>query len=228
MIFLPGVVAVLAPFLYGLKRYLYAHANYGPVAATTWSSPWFGLAAITLIPLIWLALQRVRRSHRIATLHKEGIMIRWTGGQFYNKRWEDIEALLCDTVKNKFLGIALKTRQQLTILSHSGEKIRIDDRIPNLSELTERIKAKIYPRLLPQLRAALQKGDLLYFGPVILQKQAIKLREQGIPWDQVTSLSVVSGKLVVESKSNRKIKIAVGKIPNVDLLIQLLQEGVHP
>jgi len=228
LIFLPGSLAVLAPFLYGLKRYLYARANYGPVAATTWSSPWFGLAAIALIPLILLALQRVRRSHRIATLHKEGIMIRWTGGQFHNMRWEDIEALISDTVENKFLGIPLKTRQRLTILSHSGEKVHIDDRIPNLSELTERIKAKIYPRLLPYLRAALQKGDLLYFGPVILQKQAIKLREQGIPWDQVARLSVVSGKLVVESKSNRKLRVAVGKIPNVDLLIQLLQEGVHP
>ncbi len=228
LIFLPGSVAVLAPFLYGLRRYLYARENYGPVAATSWSAPWFGLAAVTLIPLIILALQRVRRAHRVVVLHKQGLMVRWTGGQFHNLYWEEISGIICDTITNQFLGIQLKTRHRLTILTQSEKGIRVDDRIPNLSEVTERIKAKIYPSLLPQLRAALQKGDSLYFGPVTLHKKTFQLRGREIPWELIARLSVVSGQLVVESKFNQKFKVPVGKIPNVDLLIQLLQEGVHP
>ncbi|MBC8497185.1 MAG: hypothetical protein ISS57_19715 [Anaerolineales bacterium] len=269
LIFLPGGVAALAPFFYGLQRDLYARAYYGPVAAGAWSWPWYALATVALIPLILLALHRVRQAHRIVMLHKHGLMIHWTGGQHHRLPWEEIDGLICNTIENTFLEFPLKTRHRLTICTQSGKLIRIDDRIPKLPELTARLKAKIYPRLLPQLRAAFQKGDTLDFGPIILHKKwvcfkrvekfrklgragaqsapphapisglsstemkrtnkkFVQLREQEIPWEQVARLNVVSGQLVVESHSNQKIKIAVGKIPNVDLLIQLLQEGVHP
>jgi len=228
LIFLPAGAAVLAPFLYGLRRYYYARANYGPVAATAWSWPWYALATVALIPLLLLALQRVRRAHRMVVTHKNGIMIRWTGGQLHSLLWERIQGLICNTTHITYLGMPIKTRHQLTILTQSGNTIRIDDRIPQLPEVTERIKAKIYPRLLPQLRANLRKGDPLFFGPITLNKQVFQLREREIPWEQISRLNVVSGQLVVESQFNQKFKVPVGKIPNVDLLIQLLQEGVHP
>lgn len=228
LIFLPGVAAALAPFFYGLQRDLYAQSYYGPVAAKAWSWPWYVLSTVALIPLILLALKRVRQAHRIAVLHKHGLIIRWTGGQYYRLPWEEIDGLICNTTENTFLGFHLKSRHRLTICAQSGKLIRIDDRITKLPELTARLKAKIYPRQLPQLRAAFRKGDSLNFGPIIIHKKLFKVREQEIPWEQVARLNVVSGQLVVESHSNQKIKIAVGKIPNVDLLIQLLQEGVHP
>ncbi len=228
LIFIPGALAVLAPFFYGLQRYLYGRAHYGPVAAQTWSQPWFALAAVALIPLIVLALRRVRRARRLVILYKQGLGVRWTGGQSHKLLWREIDGLIYNTVENTFLGIPLKTRNRLTILNQSGKSIHIDDRIPELAELTARVKARVYPRLLPQFRAAFQNGDPLYFGPITLHKKQLKFREQEIPWEQVTRLNVVKGLLVVESESSRRIKVAIGKIPNADLLIQLLQEGVQP
>ncbi len=228
LIFLPAGAAALAPFFYGLQRFLYARVNYGPVAATTWSWPWYALSTIALIPLILLALQRVRRAHRMVILHEHGLLIRWTGGQFHNLTWDGIDGLVCDTIQTTFLGFPLKVRHRLKLLTQTGNSIHIDDRIPKLAELTERIKAKTYPRLLPKLRSAYQQGETLFFGPVTLHKNTIKLREREIPWELISRLNVVSGQLVVESKFNRKFRVPTGKIPNVDLLIQLLQEGVHP
>jgi len=227
LIFLPGGAAVLAPFFYGLQRDLYARAHYGPIAAAAWSWPWYALSTLTSIPLILLALRRVRQANRLVMLHKHGLVIRWTGGRRQKLLWEEIEGLVCDTIESTFLGIPLKTHHLLRIYPQSGKSIRLDDHIPGLPELTARIKAKIYPRLLPRLRTAFRKGEPLYFGPIILHKKQFELRGQEIPWEQITRLNVVSGQLVVESKSNRAFKLPVGNIPNVDLLIQLLQEGVH-
>jgi len=217
----------MAPFLYGLQRDLLARAYYGPVAAVAWSWPWYALATVALIPLLLLALHRIRQAHRMVTLHKHGIIIRWTRGRKHKLYWEEIDSLICNTVNHTFLGTPPKTRHLLTIHYRSGKPIRIDDRIPELPELTARIKAKVYPRLLPQLRAAFQTGDPLYFGPVTFHKEFVKIREREILWEQVARMNVIAGNLMVESKSNQTYKVAVGKIPNADLLIQLLQEGVH-
>ncbi len=112
------------------------------------------------------------------------------------------------------------------IYNHTTQPLRVDDRIQKIPDLIARIKAKVYPRLLRQMRAALQEGETLSFGVVSVHQRGILLYRSEIPWAQVTRLDIRSGKLVVESHITRTKKIPVGKIRNVELLIQLLQEGV--
>jgi hypothetical protein len=226
LVFMPATLMVLAPFAYGLWRNLYAQAYYGPVAARAWSWPWYALATTALVPLLLLALLRVRRAHRSITLHKKGLDIRWTGGQRHILPWRQISGLACNTVQHVFLSLPLGTQSYLTIFPLSGKPIYLDDRIPQLPDLATQLKNIIYPNLFPQLQAAYKKGETLYFGPVTLKQNSIQLREQEIPWKQITSLNIQVGELVVESKTKRPIKVPIGLIPNVELLIQLLQEGV--
>lgn len=228
LLFIPGVLAVLAPFLYGLKRDMYARTYYGPVAAQAWSWPWYSLAMVSLIPILLLAIRRVRQAHRWVALHKNGVRIHWTRGKAHMLLWNQIEGLSCNTTEAVFLGRTQKTRYHLTLYSIRGKKIHIDDHIKDLSDLAQRIKAKIHPRLLPKMRAAFQRGETLHFGPVLIHQHAIHVREQDIPWEQISHLNVGSGKLVIEFQSKLPIRIPVGKIPNVELLIQVLQEGVNP
>jgi hypothetical protein len=228
IIFIPGVLAVLAPLLYGLKRAIYASTYYGPVAAENWSWPWIGLATVALIPLLLLAIRRLRQSHRRVTLHKNGLNIRWTGSQDHNLSWDQIQGLACITTVPTFLGSTSKPRLRLTLYPISGKLIHIDDRLNGLPDLAERIKAKIYPRLLPQMRTAFHKGETLHFGPVRIHQQAINIRGREIPWEKVSRVNVNAGKLVVESQTKSPIRMSVEKIPNIELLIQVLQEGVNP
>jgi hypothetical protein len=227
MIFLPSCLAVMAPFLFGLKRDLYARTYYGPVAAQAWSWPWYSLATLSLIPLMLLALRRIRQAHRWVVLHKNGLNIHW------NKKaqmllWNQIEGLACETTDSTFLGQTLKTRHRLTLFLISGNLIQIDERLKDLPDLAERIKAKLHPHLLPKMRSAFNNGETLHFGPVSVHKQAIHVREQAIPWEQVSRLNISSGKLVIKSASKFAVRVPVGKIPNIELLIQILQEGVNP
>jgi hypothetical protein len=96
-----------------------------------------------------------------------------------------------------------------------------------LAELAARVKAKVYPLLLPQLRTKFQQGGPLHFGPVALHQDAIQLRHESIPWDQVVHINVQAGHLMVESSSRQPVRVKTSDIPNVELLIQLIQEGAH-
>jgi hypothetical protein len=227
VLFLPSSLAVFAPLVYGLKRDLYARTYYGPVAAQAWSWPWYLLAALSLIPLVLLALRRVRQAHRWVMLHKNGLKIQWNK-KAHMLLWNQIEGLACSTTETTFLGQILKTRQRLTLFPTRGNLIHIDERLKDLSDLAERIKAKLHPHLLPKMRSAFNNGETLRFGPIRVHKQAIHVREQAIPWEQVSRLNVSSGKLVINSASKFALRIPVGKIPNIELLIQILQEGVNP
>lgn len=225
--FIPGGLAVLTPLMYGLLRKRYAQAYYGPIAAEIWSKPWFLWAEIALIAYLGLALRRLSRSRQVVAVHQKGITIRLHKKKQFRFLWSQLSGLACATVQPTFLGWALKPRHRVKIYPAHGNPISLNDRIPNISELVGRIKAKLYPRLLPNLRESFSKGQPLNFGPLTLQQNSLCLRDKAIPWDNVTSINVQGGRLMIESHTNRPVKIPTGQIPNIELLIQLLQEGVE-
>lgn len=225
--FAPALLFAATPLAYGLYRYRDSYLRYGPIAARAWSWPWFALTAAALIPLLWLALLRVRRAHRVVTLHQRGLSIRWTGGKKHTLMWNQIEALSHRCVAKKFLGLTVATDECLSLHNQAEKPIRVDNCIRELPELAARVKAKVYPLLLPQLRTRFQQGEQLHFGPVTLHQDEIQLRGESIPWDQVVHIDVQAGHLMVKSQDHQPIHIKTSDIPNVDLLIQLLQEGAH-
>ena len=116
---------------------------------------------------------------------------------------------------------------RVTVYPKDGMPIKLDNQIKKLDELGARIKAKIYPRLLIELRSELKTGENLSFGPITLNLQTITIRGNEIPWGQVTRINPRAGFLVVELKNQRGKKIPVEQIPNIELFIQLIQEGVE-
>jgi hypothetical protein len=227
LFFLPLALAVLTPWAYGVFRTYYAQANYGPVAARTWGSPWFGLAALALIPLLLLALIRIRRSRRIVIVHKKGLRIRDTFGRDRTLFWEQVEALSCNSVQESFLGIHLVPRHRVRVFPVDGKPIRLNRNLDQLPELTARIKAKIHPRKLAEFRSDLKTGKILSFGAVRLDQKRLGLKGKDYPWDQVALVNVQAGHLVIEFSNTRALKIPIGQIPNVELMIQLIREGVE-
>ena len=95
------------------------------------------------------------------------------------------------------------------------------------NELIARIKGKVYPHLLPTLRADLRSGKNLYFGPIVVDQKRLNLQGKTYPWEQVNLINLCKGHLVIKFRNRRDQKIPVEQIPNIELLIQLIQEGVE-
>lgn len=224
--FTPAILLVLTPFTYGLWRVLYARVNYGPSAAQVWGWPWFALSAVALIPLLWFALRRVESAHRVVRVYQNGLLIRETRGRNRRLLWSEISGIAGVKSKYRFLGISLGERYQATLYPGVGKPIKFNPGLPHLEELCARIKGKIYPRLLPELRAMRQDHKDLYFGALTLCPQGVRLRDKALRWDKIKTITVHKGRLVLELNNQRTPKIPVGGIPNIELFIQLIQEGV--
>ncbi len=226
LVFLPAALAALAPWLYGTWRVQYAQARFGPAAAQLWGWSWYALSALALIPLLGLALCRLQRAHRKVTVHQNGLHIQGAMGRKHILFWRELTGIADAAVQDHFLGIRFRKRHKLTLFSRGGKALAIDSRIRNTDELSARIKAKIYPKLLVQSRLLLREGNEIPFGPLALKSSGIKIRGRFFAWEQVSRIHVQQGLLVVECENSRTRKIAVREIPNIEILIQLMREEV--
>ena len=124
-----------------------------------------------------------------------------------------------------------QTRLRAVIFPNQGREIRLDNRLQNLAELISRVKASLYPRLFPELKTSFQAGKWLYFGPLAMQTKSLRFRQVELTWEQVENIQVKNGYLAVSWKegpeSARNVRIPIAKIPNLELFLQIIREGVH-
>jgi hypothetical protein len=236
---------IAAPLLWGLYRAYYGLTRFGPVAAAAWSRPWL-LAAVAFIPF-WLlaAVWLVVLSRRKVVLHDQGLEFTGYGGLlFWKKRavaWGDIRGVAVEmshTHRQESAGIQcwrvkihLRKNRIIKLQGRSGEDIKIGE-IRELSELASHLKARVYPRLMPGLKQDFYSGKQIWFGPVLLTQNHLTLRKNGIllkvPLEKVRRVTVANGFLMVESDEHQKSKcyrFPIYAVPNLELLVQFLNQG---
>ncbi len=242
-LFLPFTVAILAPLVYGLWQVYYATAHYGPLAASLWSRPWFILSGLVFVIFLLVMVYRLYQARRFVAVYKGGLRFNIPVGKGlalhrpYRLSWREIAGIATDATREQFLGLPTRQRLRAVLYPNVGKPVRLDDSLQNLPELISRIKASLYPRLLPSLRASFEAGQWLYFGDVAIQRLGLRTGKApstagsaAIPWSHVKNISVQSGYLMVEFKEYSALpsvqQILVSHIPNLELLLQLVQQGV--
>lgn len=226
-----GILAILAPLAYGFYRAQYATAYYGPVAARFWSRPWYLLAAVSAVILLLWLLIRLVRSRRYVAVHQNGVRVRLSRRQQY--AWSSLSGVATGVIQVRMLGIPLYHRYRAELFPTLGSAICLDDTLEDLPELLTQVKARLYPRLLRSMRSAFEAGERVYFGPLVIQQEALRLEENDstpltIPWTQVHSVNIEAGMLVIDAEENRRIRLPVARVPNIELLLQIIQTGVNP
>jgi hypothetical protein len=228
LFFLLGL-AVLVPLGYGLYRAWHAYAHFGIAAASSWSRPWYLISLTALTLLILLAIFFVRQAHRFVAVHKHGLRLALP--RPISLRWEQIAGIAIGVRQDRFIGFSVRTSYQAILYPNAGKPIRLDSSLENLPELLTRLKAGLYPRLLPNLRASFLGGQWLHFGPVAIHCESIHIQKRSgsiyrTPWSGVRQITVRSGILIVELENKPDIRLPASLIPNLELLLQLIQQGV--
>jgi hypothetical protein len=228
----PGFILACILIITGLDWYYYGYTQYGPIAAQAWSQDWLFwgilIGSVTLIVTAWQVFQtRVR-----VYLFRYGIEVHLPRQAPQTLRWEDITGIASATIQDCIWGRAFRTRHRLTIHLTQGKPLTFDDRVDNLLELTTRLKANLYPRLLPGFRIRFQAGQQLAFGPVSIQASSIMIRERQHSWEYVNRITILAGNLVIETRIHesgnlKSFRLPVIQIPNLELLFQVLQRGLN-
>ncbi len=224
-----GVLAVLAPLFYGLYRAQYAAAKYGPVAVQYWSRPWYLLSGLAFLVLCLVVVIGLVRGLRHVAVHKYGLRIRQSGRKQY--AWADLSGVSTGAVQTRLFGTALRTQHQAVIYPTVDPPVKLDNSLDGLPELLTRIKANLYPRLLPGMRQAFKEGKTLYFGPLSIRQDELLVQDhagknRSIPWSQIDSITVQAGMLVIALENKAKIRLPAARVPNLELLLQIIQSGV--
>jgi len=229
---IPGSLSVLAPLLYGFWRLRQGLLNYGPVAAGYWSRPWYILAVVAALVFIYAAIARIQSAGHFVIVYEGGLGLKLK--RRHALRWEEMAGVSTETTGYHFLGIPLGQGYQGMLHPNTGKPIRLTNAIQDLPELLTLLKARLYPRLMPHLKANLESGQWIYFGPIAIRRDGFALRKRGkfptsqpVPWSRLRRLDVTSGYLVVELSDQPHRKLPVSQIPNVELLLQLIQLGVN-
>ena len=243
-LFLLAILGVLAPLGYGLWRANYAFTHFGPVAARFWARPWYALTLVGLAAFLLLSVYRLYVAHRFVAVHKNGLHLHLVPFRDKQLSWYEIAGVSFAVVQERFLGLTLRSRDCAAIFPNLGKPIRLDGLVVGLPEFVARLKASLYPRLLPNLSANFAAQQWLYFGPLAINCRTLRLPGKQLAWDQVRRLDVQAGYLVVElagpdipmqTLQNSHMhqapvnshRLPVSKIPNLELLLQIIQQGVN-
>jgi hypothetical protein len=228
---LPGFILSFALIITGLDWYYYGYTQYGPVAAQSWSQSWLAWGFLIGIFTLLLTIWQIFRTRVMVNLYRYGIETKLPQHPIQALRWEEISGIAVATIQDRMWGITLHIHHRITIQLNQHKPISLDDRIENLLELATRLKANLYPRLLPGLRARFKAGQALSFGPISIHANYIDIREKHIPWELVSRITVVSGHLIVDTHNQKSdhpknIRVPIHLIPNLELLFQVLQRGL--
>lgn len=219
-----GILAVLLPFLYGFYRRRYAYMNFGPVAATLWSRPWFLLALIALIVFLILVIYRFLISRRFVAVHKRGVRLSLSKQRTF--LWAEIAGIATNTTQYQFFGRSLRTRHIAYLYPNLGKPIQLDNALQDLPELLTHLKARLYPRISPILHSDFNQGKWLHFGTIAIQQNNIQINKKQFEWSDVEHISVNKGKLIINTNPKSKHILPISKIPNIELLLQIIQQEV--
>jgi hypothetical protein len=237
-----GLVTLLAV---GLWQFRSAEIRHGPIAAFYRAQPWFALAYLVLLIFLGSLSVRVWSTRHFLSIYECGISFRLKGFRSRTLRWKEIDGIASVNIADIFFGRKIKEEQQSILYPKEGRPILLNNQIEEMPLMIDGIKNQFYAYIFPQLEKDFMDGREIHFGPVIIQNESFALaktvdpepflvapyqpkRMMVFPWSKLTSLAVKSGFLVVKSENSKARYIPVSQIPNFEMLLKLVKQGVNP
>jgi hypothetical protein len=222
----PGLIIATILLGYGAWRGYLGYTRFGTVAATVWSRPWLIAGGIVLLVIgLWIFYRKWVARQFIA-LYQNGLRFKIHGRKKNLLRWGEIAGITVDTVQTHLLGMDLSIRYRLKIYPNIGKPIHINNRFYGLPEFITQLKEQYYPVVSAALRANLRADHWLYFGQVAIHRQAVRLKDRQLSWENVDSINIKQGKLVCKMIKGRSKKLPISKILNIEVLLSIIQEEV--
>jgi len=237
LLLLVSGLIVLLSLGYGFWRAISAYVQDGSVTVDFWSSFWLTLTVLALACFLVLAGYRLYRWRRFVAVYKQGLRLRLGFFRSQTLKWRDLAGVSSIVIQERFLHLPINTTHRAILFPHRGRPIQIRGPLQEMPTLIARLKANLYPRLLPGLREAFNAGARLCFGPISIQRQGIGLQSGQahpsspssdlVPWGEVAVIDVQTGCLVVKLRDGKTWRVPVIKIPNLEILLELAHQGVQ-
>lgn len=226
LILLLGVFAVIFPLLYGIWITNYVSMRNGPIAASTWSGPWFILAACSTFCFLLLVSIRVFHHSICVSVYRNGLKINLSPIKRYIITWADIFGITNHSICKHLFGHPVQNQFCIVIVSKDNKIIRLDQRITHITKLAYIIKKYSFQRIFPSLVNDFQNGRWIDFGLLSINKHYFSIQQNRVSWSVVSKIYVKAGWMLIETMDKQIVKIKISQIPNIELLFKLLSRGI--
>jgi len=228
LIIIPGVLVTIFSYLYGTLLAGDAYQQHGPALALIRAQTWFTLATILLILLVTFTLYRLLISLQRIEVYKRGIKYRSFFLRRRTYRWSEFAGIASSAVTTTFFGKNIRTIPSGKLFLKKGRTIELTNRYQNIPNLIEVGKSKIYRQIWPSLKSDFRSGKTVHFGKITLNKNRLRMSNQQISWNSVNNIQIRSGFLVVALQDDSSLRKPIANIPNIELLLKIVDWGINP
>jgi hypothetical protein len=228
LIIVPGSLITIFSFFYGTLLAGDAYQQHGPALALIRAQSWFILATISLILLATFTIFRTLISLQRIEVFERGIKYRSFFLRRRTYRWSEFAGIASSAVTITFFGKNIRTTPSGKLFLKKGRIIELTNRYQNIPHLIELVKSKIYRQIWPILKSDFRSGKTVHFGKITLNKNHLRMSNQQISWNSVKNIQIRSGFLVVALQDDSSLRKPTANIPNIELLLKIVDWGINP
>lgn len=163
-------------------------------------------------------------------MHRNGLIIHRAFRKDLMIRWNEVTALY--VIQEKSSRQAHSYRTIAHIQTENNKRISLkESQVENLIHLVTQIKSSVYIHLLPRIMEKFKQGKVLSFGPLEIHKQYVSIKSHLIgfslkhkKWNDIDYVTIRSGYMLIEIHSHKRIRIKVSKIPNLEILLSVMNQ----
>ena len=224
-----GIVSLVAvPILLALTAYLFfdIYSRFGPARIDDKLGEIFwptGAAALGLALGAWLIFDYWRNRGLAAALYEQGLAHNDRKG-LKQVRWDQVEAVWQAITKHYRNGIYTGTTHIYTIQAQAGERIVLDDKLTKVEELGSAIQQGVSSALFPRYANALNQGQRLTFGPLVIDRQGIYSGNKSLTWTEIKAIKLDKGNISIKKEGGwfNWASASVPQIPNFYVFYELI------
>ncbi|MEO7020112.1 MAG: DUF6585 family protein [Ktedonobacteraceae bacterium] len=136
-------------------------------------------------------------------------------------RWDQIQAIWEKVVKS---GYGSGNTLTYTVQRNDGKVFKQGSPLQKSRDMGMSMMREVVKIHLPLVKAAYHAGQAISFGPINVSMQGLHNGKEMVPWNQIGSLVLKQGTVVVE-QNGRQLKwstVRSGDVPNLSVLISLV------
>jgi hypothetical protein len=167
------------------------------------------------------------RRHRVS-LYERGMVIR-RGGSVLTFRWENVRIYRIMAGRSGFFVLS-KVRYRYRFFAPAGASGKVGPRFPHLREWLPTVQSAVLSARLPAAVAVAsaggghRDGGVVEFGPVALTAREVRVRSKAVPWSAIKRVKITPGYLHILVHQGRSFSVALSRIPNDFLLLELARQ----
>ncbi|MDP3186251.1 MAG: hypothetical protein Q8M58_13375, partial [Anaerolineales bacterium] len=117
-----------------------------------------------------------------------------------------------------------------SVENRNGSRLALNDAFSRVEELGRVIEEKTFPSLFEQAAQQYNAGQILTFGPVLVNKTGIQISKKNYAWGEIQPVTVRRGYLHIARKEGGLFsgaKTALASIPNLRVLLSIINQVIR-